>query len=263
MNQKTICTACGTKFSDESTLPEFCPICEDDRQYVPNDVQTWTSSDELAKNHHVEIREINEHLYELKISPEFAIGQRALLVLAPDGNILWDCIPLLDKAVIEFINSRGGLKAIAFSHPHFYSNMNDWGREFACPIYIHQADERWIFGKPEKVKLWSGFEKELWDGIKIHNIGGHFAGSSILHIPFLSPTGTILCGDTFVVSPSKKHLSVMHSYPNKIPLPISEVERVKQRMTPIKFDTLHAWHTTQSIETEAKPILESSLQRYS
>ena len=263
MNQKTICMACGTKFPEEKTLLEVCPICEDDRQSVPNDVQTWTSSAELAKKHRFEICEINEKLYELKMVPSFAIGQRALLVLAPEGNILWDCIPLLDKAAIEFIKSKGGLKAIALSHPHFYSNMNDWGREFDCPIYIHEADKQWIFDKIEQVKFWSGFEKNLWNGIKIHNIGGHFAGSSILHVPFLSPVGTILCGDTFFVSPNKKHIAVMHSYPNKIPLPISEVERVKERIMPIKFDTLHAWHDTQSIESDAKKILENSLARYS
>ncbi len=263
MNEKSICTACGTKCSEEIMLPQFCPICEDDRQYVPDGIQTWTSSAELAKNYRVEIREINEHLYELKVSPEFAIGQRALLVLAPDGNILWDCLPLLDKTAIEFIKSKGGLKAIVFSHPHFYSNMKDWANEFDCPIYIHEADEQWIFDKTEQIKLWSGLEKNLWNSIKIHNISGHFAGSSILHVPFLSPEGTILCGDTFVVSPSKKHLAVMHSYPNKIPLPISEIERVKERIKLVKFDTLHAWHDTQSIETKAKTILENSLARYS
>lgn len=263
MNQNTICTACGTKFPAEKSLPEICPICEDDRQYVPNGIQTWTSSAKLGENHCVEIRELHENLYELKLSPAFAIGQRALLVLALAGNILWDCIPLLDETAVEFIKSKGGLKAIAISHPHFYSNMNDWASEFTCPIYIHQADEQWIFDRKERVELWSGFEKELWNGIKIYNIGGHFAGSSILHVPFLSPEGTILCGDTFVVSPSKKHLAAMHSYPNKIPLPISEIESVKERMKPIKFDTLYAWHDTQSIETEAKTILENSLARYS
>lgn len=262
-NYETTCVACGTKFPTGRELPTLCPICEDDRQYVPNGVQAWTSSEKLAKDHHVEIRELKEDLYELKVSPEFAIGQRALLVLAPDGNILWDCIPLLETASIEFIVSKGGLKAIALSHPHFYSNMNDWASKFDCPIYIHAADEKWIVNNGERIELWTGSEKPLWNGVKIHNIGGHFPGSSILHVPFLSPAGAILCGDTFVVSPSKKHLAVMHSYPNKIPLPVSEVERVRSQMKPIDFDTLYAWHDMQTIETDAKAILQTSLARYS
>lgn len=259
MNENTICIACGTKFPVDKMLPEICPICEDDRQYVPDGVQTWTSSTKLAENHRVEIREINENLYELKLVPSFSIGQRAFLVIAPEGNILWDCIPLLDKNASDFIESKGELKAIAFSHPHFYSNMNDWAEKFDCPIYIHEADKKWIFNKNERVKLWSGLEKELWNGIKIHNIGGHFAGSSILE---LSDSKTILCGDTFVLSLSKKHLAAMHSYPNKIPLPIAEIERIAERMKPIEFEILHAWHDTQSLESDAKKILENSLARY-
>ncbi|MBA2737617.1 MAG: MBL fold metallo-hydrolase, partial [Pyrinomonadaceae bacterium] len=77
----------------------------------------------------------------------FAIGQRSLLVLAPEGNILWDCIPLLDKPTIGFLESKGGLKAIAFSHPHFYGTMNEWAEIFDCPVYIHQNDGQWIVNK--------------------------------------------------------------------------------------------------------------------
>lgn len=195
------------------------------------------------------------------MTPAFAIGQRALLVVAPGGNILW-LHSLLDEQTIEFIKSKGGLKAIAFSHPHFYSNMNEWAETFDCPIYIHERDEQWILNKGQHVTLWSGIEKDLGDGIRIINIGGHFPGSSILHVPFLSPEGVILCGDTFVISPSKNHLASMHSYPNKIPLPLAEVRRIKEQMQHLQFDTIHAWIGTQSIYSNAKEILEHSLTRY-
>ena len=39
---------------------------------------------------------------------------------------MWDCIPQLDELTVQFIKSKGGLKGIAFSHPHYYSNMNEW-----------------------------------------------------------------------------------------------------------------------------------------
>src|SRR5882757_41868 len=180
--EKNICTACGTQFPDNG-LPELCPICNDDRQYVPEDGQTWTSHNELSKDHRVAVNQISDRLYELKLDPPFAIGQRALLVLAPGGNILWDCIPLLDDTTIEFIRSKGGLKAITFSHPHFYSNMNSWAEVFDCPIYIHRNDEQFIVDKGERVDLWSGAEMEFWDSVKMINIGGHFPGSCILHVP--------------------------------------------------------------------------------
>lgn len=262
MNQKIICTACGTQFPNVRNAPEFCPICDDDRQYVPESGQTWTALDELSNNYSVSIRKINDRLCELKMTPTFAIGQRTLLVLTPGGNILWDCIPLLDEPTIDFINSKGGLKAIAFSHPHFYSTMNDWAEIFDCPVYIHRNDEQWIVYKGSRVSLWSGQEKELRDDIKLINVGGHFPGSSILHVPFLSSEGVVLCGDTFVISPGKKHVAVMHSYPNKIPLPLNEAQRIKEQMRPLRFDTIHSWIDSQSIYSDAKLILENSLAKY-
>jgi len=184
-----------------------------------------------------------------------------LLVVAPEGNVLWDCIPLLDEPTVEFIRSKGGLNGIAFSHPHFYSTMNDWSAVFDCPVYIHQKDQRWIVDKGSHLSLWSGDEKDLWNGIRLINIGGHFPGSSILLVPFLRPEASF-CGDTFVISPNKKHTAVMHSYPNRIPLPLSEVERIRERMRPLQFDTIHGWVDSQSILGEAKQVLDRSLAKY-
>jgi glyoxylase-like metal-dependent hydrolase (beta-lactamase superfamily II) len=262
MNQQQICITCGTQFSPINNQLEICPICDDDRQYIPENGQEWTHLDDLAKRFSVITRMLNDNLFELKMVPSFAIGQRALLVLTPNGNILWDCIALLNKPVIEFIKSKGGLKAIAFSHPHYYTTMNEWADTFDCPIWIHQNDKQWIFNKGNHVSLWTGIEKEMWDGIKLINIGGHFPGSSILHIPSFSPKGTILCGDTFFISPNKKHIAVMYSYPNRIPLTIAEIQRIEKQMRHIQFDTIHGFYDYQNIYLNAKELLEDSLAKY-
>jgi hypothetical protein len=262
INQKIICTACGTQYHQTATTDATCPICLDDRQAVPEKGQTWTNLNELSDNHSVIIKKLHDNLYELKMAPSFAIGQRALLVLTPSGNILWDCIALINEPTIEFIKSKGGLKAIAFSHPHYYTTMNEWAERFNCPIFIHQKDEQWIFNKGKHVSLWEETEKELWDGIRLINVGGHFPGSS-LHVPLLSKEGTILCGDTFYISPSKRHAAVMYSYPNRIPLPVAEVQRIKKQMSSIRFDTIHGFYDYQNIYSNAKHLLEDSLNRYS
>ena len=59
--------------------------------------------------------------------PQFAIGQRALW-FAPKGNLLWDCIALIDEATVEIVKGLGGLIGIAISHPHYYSTMVEWSR---------------------------------------------------------------------------------------------------------------------------------------
>jgi len=261
MKNTLICSTCGTSYPEDSA-PEICTICLDERQWVPPSGQSWTKPEELHNKHSVKLNRLHERLYEMEINPMFAIGQRALLVLSEKGNVLWDCIPLLDELAIEFIKSKGGLKAIAFSHPHFYSNMNEWAEIFDCPIYIHKNDEEHIMVKGKHIQLWKADEIDLWDGMKIICIGGHFAGSSILHVPFLSKEGTIICGDTLFLSPSKKHFSAVYSSPNRIPLPLAEITRIKKRFDNIPFDCFYGYIKTQNLLKDVKETLEISMAKY-
>jgi len=259
----TICTTCGTKFPYNERVPALCPICNDDRQFINLKGQSWTSEEELKKERSVQIKPINDRLYYLTIKPDFAIGQRAFLLLSPHGNVLWDCIPLLDDAAKEFICRKGGLKAIAFSHPHFYSNMNEWAAEFNCPVYIHENDKRWIFNYGPDIKLWSGDEKLLWDDLKLVHVGGHFPGSSMLHISNLSAKGAMLCGDSLYISRSLRHTAVMFSYPNNIPLLKNDFAVFYEKCSKLQFDTLYgATFEGQDLEGNAYEIFTRSMNRY-
>jgi hypothetical protein len=80
-----------------------------------------------------------------KASQHFAIGQRALFLRKSKVNILWDCLPLLDEAVVEAMKPLGGISAIAISHPNCYSGMVEWSRALGgVPIYLHAADRKWV-----------------------------------------------------------------------------------------------------------------------
>lgn len=103
---KKICKACGTEYDSREIKNNHCKICDDDRQYIPEGGQAWTTEDELLKSRSVQIKSIYTNLYELTILPSFAIGQRAFLIISENGNILWDCIPLLDESAIAFIDSK-------------------------------------------------------------------------------------------------------------------------------------------------------------
>ena len=261
-NKKNICVTCGTQFPPKEALPELCPICNDDRQYINPNGQTWISADELSQKHTVKITKINEHLYSLKVIPDFAIAQRAFLIISPQGNILWDCIPLLNDEVIAFINSMGGLKAIAFSHPHYYSNMCEWAETFGCPVYIHSLDGQWVSYKSKFVSLWNGDRKLLWGGINIIHIGGHFAGSCVLYLPSADNKGTLFCGDTFYIAPSKRHIAVMHSYPNQILLSKDDFIAVYKRSAGLEFDNLLGAFERQNLTENAQLLFTNSMKRY-
>ena len=53
----------------------------------------------------------------------------------------------------------------------------------------------------------------------------------------------------------------MYSYPNKIPLPISEVQRIKKKMAGMDFDEIYGFWNYQNV-TNAKELLIKSLDRY-
>ena len=112
-----VCCACGTEHANSGEAPPAaCAICEDDRQYVPEEGQRWTTLAELRRDHRAVIRELEPQLTGIGLEPNFGIGQRALLLESGGGNVLWDCVPLLDE-MLAFVESRGGLSAIAISHP--------------------------------------------------------------------------------------------------------------------------------------------------
>ena len=130
MSANFICVQCGTQFDDAAQPPSRCPICEDERQFVRHTGQEWTTLEQLLANHHNRIADEAPRLLGIGTEPEFAIGQRALLLQSPGGNLLWDCITLLNDETIAEVNTRGGIRAIAISHPHYYSAMMEMGRAF-------------------------------------------------------------------------------------------------------------------------------------
>ena len=150
-----VCITCGTQFSPSVEPPAACPICNDDRQYVGLDGQKWTTLDELRQDHENEFVPMEAGVTGILTKPSFAIGQRAFLIESPGGNVLWDCVTLLDRKTKEFIRERGGLAAIAISHPHYYSAMVDWAEEFHVPVYLHAADRQWVMRR-ESVSPSSG-----------------------------------------------------------------------------------------------------------
>src|SRR5438552_19016120 len=139
-----ICVTCGTQFGETDRPPPRCPVCEDERQFVHWEGQQWTTLDQLRAIHSNRIEEEGANLVGIGTEPSFAIGQRALLVQSPGGNLLWDCITVIDDAAIDSLRELGGIRAIAISHPHYYSSLVEWSRAFDAPVFLPAADARWV-----------------------------------------------------------------------------------------------------------------------
>src|SRR5438067_7077173 len=118
-----ICTTCGTQHAEADEPPAACAICQDERQYVKVTGQQWTTLEKLRLTNRNSLRFEEPGLIGVGIDPSFAIGQRALFLRTPKANVLWDCLALLDPAVVEALKALGGISAHPISHPHYHSSL--------------------------------------------------------------------------------------------------------------------------------------------
>src|SRR2546423_1689389 len=254
-----VCVTCGSQFAESSEPPPRCPVCEDERQYVGWDGQRWTTLDELRRDHRAEIREEAPGLLGIGCDPSFAIGQRALLVRALGGNALWDCVSLLDDEIGAYVESAGGLDAIAISHPHYYSSMVEWARAFDAPVLLHAADREWVMRPDERVDFWDGETLELGPGLTLVRCGGHFEGGTVLH---WAAGNALLCGDIVQVVPDRRWVSFMYSYPNLIPLSAGEIRRIVAALEPLRFGRIYGAWWGRVVASDGKGVVERSAERY-
>ncbi|MFB3827000.1 MAG: MBL fold metallo-hydrolase [Bryobacteraceae bacterium] len=254
-----ICTACGVEYGESERPPEVCRICEDDRRHVNRAARQWTVMGDLRREYANTVQP-DGGLTGIGTDPEFAIGQRALLVETPAGNVLWDCISLIDSATVAAVQEHGGVRAVAISHPHFCGSMVEWSRAFGgIPVYLHASDREWVMRHDPAIVFWSGETHGIAPGLTLVRCGGHFPGSSVLH---WDGGGALLAGDTLQVSPGRRRLSFMRGCPNLIPMPASEVRRIAAALEPFAFDRIYGGWWGLNVMQDAKQALRRSVERY-
>jgi len=257
-----ICTACGTQFPPSEPPPPRCPICTEERQFVPRTGQGWTTLDSLRHSHFTTMREQEPGLIGLGTTPKFGIGQRALLLRTPSGNLLWDCIALLDNATVQAVAALGGLAGIAISHPHYYTTMAEWAQAFGCPVHLHAADREWVMHDHPALRFWDGETKPLLPGVTLIRAGGHFAGATVLHWrDGAEGRGALLSGDILQVTPDG-NVSFMWSYPNLIPLSARSVERVSASVAPYPCDRIYGAFWDSVVGAQGSTVIARSAERY-
>jgi glyoxylase-like metal-dependent hydrolase (beta-lactamase superfamily II) len=258
-----ICQTCGVQYDDAHFDPDHCKICEDERQYVGWDGQRWTTLEGLTKaGHRGVVREEGPELVGVGTEPPLAIGQRALLVPGDGGNVLWDCVPCLDDTVAA-VRARGGIAAIALSHPHFYGSMVEWSKAFGdVPIYIHAADREWVC-RDGNIVFWEGERREILPGRTLINCGVHFAGGTVLHwADGAGGRGALCSGDIFTVVLDRRWVSFMYSYPNLIPEAPETIERALRLVEPLSFEVIYGGWWGRVVGAEGKAALRRSAARY-
>ncbi len=264
MSTAFICATCGAQFPASTEPPPECPICRDSRQFVCLDGQQWTTLEDLAHKHHNIIKEEEPWLYSIHTEPHFAIGERAFLLRTPRGNVLWDCLALLDRPTIDAIRNLGGIAAIAISHPHYYTTMVDWSLAFDnALIHLHSADRQWVMRPHANIQHWWGDSRKLLDDLVLVHTPGHFDGFQVLYWPSgADRSGVLLSGDQPQVCMDTRWVSFMYSYPNYIPLGAKAIGQIVTRLEPYQFDRIYGAFPKRTVVADAKQVMKRSAERF-
>lgn len=258
-----ICVTCGTQFPPSAEPPAHCPICEDDRQYVGPRGQQWTTLDALRGHYHNRLDPIEPGVTGIQTEPSLAIGQQAFLIETPHGNVLWETLTYLDETTVAEIARRGGVRAIAISHPHYYATMNAWSRALGdVPIHLHAANRPHVMDPTDAVRFFEEDTLELLPGLTVVRCGGHYPGAAVLHwAGGAAGQGVVFSGDTMQVVADRGWLTFMYSYPNSIPLDPATVRGIVEAVEPYPFARVYGAFNRHVLE-DGKGAVRRSAERY-
>ena len=258
-----LCAACAVETvpvvdGSGERPPASCPICEDERQYVPPGGQEWTTLQRLQREgEHVVVTELEPDLFGLRSEPRVGIGQQGLLLRTPEGNLLWDPTGYVDEAAAAAVQDLGGVAVIATSHPHMFGAQVSWSRMLGDPpVLVNAADRHWVQREDPAIQSWMG-EVEILPGVTLRTIGGHFPGSAIVHWD----RGVVLSGDTVFPGPSQRWVTFQRSFPNDIPLSAAVVRRIADLVCDRPFDRLYG-NLANVIPRDARDAVLRSADRY-
>jgi hypothetical protein len=256
-----ICATCAVE-RDEPT-PAVCPICADERQYVPEDGQKWLTLDGLAQEGQQTVLKENEQgLIGITTEPKVGIGQTAQLVVTPEGSLLWDPVGYVDDSAVKAVLERGPVLAVAASHPHMFGVQVEWSHRLdGVPVLVADADRRWLGRNDPIIEYWSG-SQAIAEGLTLHQTGGHFPGSAVVHwAAGAGGRGVLLTGDSVFPNPDRRSIAFMRSYPNRLPLSGAVAVRIAGQLGELKFDRIYG-NFNNVIASGAQAILHDSAQRH-
>jgi hypothetical protein len=258
-----ICAACGVEHPETLIAPQFCRICLDERQYVPQSGQTWTSIAELSAHTKIRVKEVEPGLYGVTSDPIVGIGQRTHLIKTLAGNLLWDPIGYVDAEGAAAVLDHGKVAAIVASHPHHFGAQVEWSRALGgVPVLVSEADRQWVQRSDAAIEFIGMDDLPLLPGVTIRTMGGHFAGSKIaVWADGADGAGVVLSGDTMFPTQDGKWVAFMRSYPNHIPLSPTVVERITTAALVSQFDRLYG-NFGWVIPADAQAVVRRSADRH-
>jgi hypothetical protein len=256
-----ICATCGVETADLDEAPVRCEICCDERQWVPESGQAWTTLAELSgSGTRTEWFEVEPGLYGVRSSPGVGIGQQTMVVSTPSGVVVFDPLGFVDDECVEHVRALGTVLAVVASHPHMYGCQTVWAVALDAPVVINAHDAEWCRNE-ERVRYFDE-TYDLGDDVTLHRVGGHFRGQTVAEWRAgAEGRGVLLAGDAVSPNPDRATVTFLRSYPNRLPLSGAVVRRIATQLDGLHYDRLYN-NFGAAVRSDAKAVVRRSAERY-
>ena len=253
------CSTCGVEH-DVAAMHSVCPICADERQYLPTDgIQAWSRPEDFDGS--ISVVELEPDLWGIDVEGEVGIGQQAKVVVTEAGCVMVDVPAAITSEAVEAVRSLGSMRAIIPTHPHMFGAQSLWSRALeGAPVWVSRPDLGWLGLQPPELYAWDGVAHPV-EGVTAFQPGGHFPGSSVVYWPGRDDAGVMLVGDTIAANPDQRTVTFLRSYPNRIPLSGRIVQRIANDVGRFRFDRLYS-NFAGRISSNADEAVTYSAQRY-
>ncbi|MCP9236939.1 hypothetical protein [Lewinella sp. JB7] len=175
------CTHCGGWILWFDTRePVVCPNCMDVRNALPQEDFTYLHIDDAHGRYRTRWREVLPGLWEYWTEPQLGLGSHGWLIVRQAGNVAFEAAPYYDAASRRHIESLGGIRVLAASHPHGYGAL--WQlQEHHRPedLIIHRDDL--IHTKAFRVNRPIDDRYVLDADRQFQRLGGHYEGQTALY----------------------------------------------------------------------------------
>ena len=231
------CANCGF-WQRYFASPPDCPVCTDVRNDLPEDGWQFLTADAVQSRIRGQWRRLDRDMVAFSVTPPFGLNGTGWLLLQPEGNIAFEAAPFYTDEMLAEIKRLGGIRILAASHVHGYGALWQLQDIFQPDILAIQKED---LGLTKAFRVTSPYDEifDLGQGRRLHHVGGHYAGQSVLH-----DVGrrTVFSGDAFKVDQAAAGdniaVSTHKAFHKAIPLTHSEIRHYRVVISKLDFDTI-------------------------
>jgi hypothetical protein len=160
---------------------------------------------------------------------------------------------------MKAVQARGGIQAIAISHPHYYSSMVECDEAFDAPIYLNAADRKCVTHASPRIRFWEGDTITPLPDVQLIRLGGHLDGRTVCYWPQgADGRGALLSSDINAVVADRRWVSFLYSYPNNTPLSAKSVQGIPANVSHYRYRRIYGAFAVGRILTGADEAVQRS-----